>query len=157
LELNVGPAAPILCVGDLAASLAYFTDALGFRIDWQYPQSIASVSRDRCCIFLCQAGQGRPGSWAWIGVADAGALHDELRPRGARIRQPPTNFPWAREIQVEDLDGNVLRFGSDSLKDQPFGPWLDMHGVRWNYEKGGAWTRESGPEQTHQEPGTPDS
>ena len=143
MELNLGPASPILRVADLAASLSYFTDALGFTIDWQHSESFASVSRNRCCFFLCQSGQGNPGSWAWIGVADASALHDELRQRGARIRQPPTNFPWACEIQVEDLDGNVLRFGSDSLKDRPFGPWLDMHGVRWTYE-GGGWRCESG-------------
>ena len=34
-------------------------------------------------------------------------------PRGAPIRLPPTNFSWALEIQVEDPDGNVLRFGSE--------------------------------------------
>ena len=145
MEFNFGPATPVLRVADLVASLAYYIDVLGFTRDWQASESFASVSRDRCCIFLCQGGQGHRGSWTWIGVSDAGALHDELARRGARIRQAPTNFPWAREIQVEDVDGNVLRFGSDSLKDQPFGPWLDMHGVSWNYEAG-SWSlaKESG-------------
>jgi hypothetical protein len=35
------------------------------------------------------------------------------------------------EMQIEDLDGNVLRFGSDPRKDEPNGPWLDMNGDRW--------------------------
>lgn len=26
---------------------------------------------------------------------------------------PPTSYSWALEFQVEDPDGNVLRFGSD--------------------------------------------
>jgi hypothetical protein len=26
---------------------------------------------------------------------------------------PPTNFPWALEMHVEDPDGNVLRLGSE--------------------------------------------
>jgi hypothetical protein len=26
---------------------------------------------------------------------------------------PPTNFPWALEMQVKDPDGNVLRIGSE--------------------------------------------
>ena len=26
---------------------------------------------------------------------------------------PPTTFPWALEMQIEDPDGNVLRIGSD--------------------------------------------
>jgi hypothetical protein len=29
-------------------------------------------------------------------------------------------------MQVEDPDGNVLRFGSDSIKGRPYGEWLDM-------------------------------
>ena len=31
-------------------------------------------------------------------------------------------------MQVEDLDGNILRFGSAPLPDQPFGEFLDMDG-----------------------------
>jgi hypothetical protein len=34
-------------------------------------------------------------------------------------------------MQVEDLDGNVLRFGSEPRPGEPDGEWLDMHGRRW--------------------------
>jgi len=61
----------------------------------------------------------------WIGVADAGALCAELRANGAKIRHPPTNYPWAYEMQIEDLDGNVLRVGSEPKEGQPNGEWLD--------------------------------
>jgi len=67
----------------------------------------------------------------WIGVEDVDALMHEYRASGAKIRHPPTNYPWACEMQVEDLDGNVLRLGSDTKKDEPFGEWLDMHGKIW--------------------------
>jgi catechol 2,3-dioxygenase-like lactoylglutathione lyase family enzyme len=126
-----GSAAPIFRVADLRASLDYYVRVLGFTVDWDYPGIIASVSRDRCCIFLCEVDQGNPGAWTWIGVPDAAALHDELRGRGARIRHPPTNYEWAYEMQVADLDGNVLRLGSEPLADRPPGPWLDMYGRRW--------------------------
>ena len=126
-----GPANPILRVADLRASIDYYVHVLGFKIDWDTPM-ITSVSRDRCGVFLCEGDQGNPGSWVWTGVEDASALHDELVAKGAKIRQPPTNFPWALEIQVEDLDGNVLRFGSDPIDGQPFGPWKDMHGKLWS-------------------------
>lgn len=125
-----GKAIPVFRVADVPASVDYYVDILGFHRLWGYPD-FASVARDGCNIFLCQGDQGHVGSWTWIGVNDAAALADELRARGARIRHPPTNFPWALEMQVEDLDGNVLRLGSDSLADQPFGEWLDMYGKSW--------------------------
>ena len=126
-----GGAAPIFRVASLDASLDYYTRVLGFAIDWKYEGIIASVSRERCCVFLSEGDQGHPGAWTWIGVPDAAQLHEELRAKGAKIRQPPTNHPWALEMQVTDLDGNVLRLGSEPLHDQPLGPWLDMHGREW--------------------------
>jgi hypothetical protein len=34
-------------------------------------------------------------------------------------------------MQVTDLDGNVMRLGSEPLAGEPFGPCLDMHGRSW--------------------------
>ena len=127
----LGGISPILPVSDLRAAIEYYTGSLGFKLNWEHTSDFASVSRDRCNIFLCQGGQGHPGTWVYCGVNDAAALETELRAKGAKIRQPATNFPWAQEMQVEDLDGNVLRFGSEPLPDQPFGEFLDMHGRLW--------------------------
>lgn len=135
---------PVLRISDLGASLRYYTDVLGFTIDWQDNDgsSFASVSRDRCNLFLSAGDQGNAGSWMWIGASDVDALHEELVARGARVRQPPANYPWgSREVHVEDLDGNVLRFGSDNKPGEPFGDWLDMHGIRWRPRAEGGWTR----------------
>jgi hypothetical protein len=44
-------------------------------------------------------------------------------------------------MQVEDLDGNVLRLGSDSKKDEPTGEWVDMQGKRWLPQAEGEWKR----------------
>jgi len=114
-------------VANIRASIDYYVNALGFQHDWG-ESGFASVSRDRCSLFLCENDQGHPGTWAWIGVNDAEALAAELRASGARIRHPPTNYPWAYEMQVEDPDGNVLRFGSDPKEGEPFGPFMDMEG-----------------------------
>lgn len=53
------------------------------------------------------------------------------RRREQKIRHPPTNYSWALEMQVEDLDGNILRLGSDPRAGEPDGEWLDMYGNRW--------------------------
>jgi catechol 2,3-dioxygenase-like lactoylglutathione lyase family enzyme len=136
-------AAPVFRVSSLSASLDYYLRVLGFSVDWNYQDSIASVSRDRCFIFLCQDDQGHSGVWAWIGVPDVEELHREITPKGARIRNPPANFAWALEMQVEDLDGNVLRIGSEPIPGRPFGPWKDMHGALWDAGPEGEWKRRS--------------
>jgi predicted enzyme related to lactoylglutathione lyase len=139
-----GGCSPILRVRSVQASVTYYRDALGFALDWGPEAGIASVSRGGCTLFLCEGDQGNPGSWVWIGVDDAEAAERELRARGATIRQPPTNFAWALELQVEDPDGNVLRLGSDPKADVPYGPWRDMHGELWMPRaEGSGWERVS--------------
>ena len=104
---------PILRVENMEASLRFYVDVLGFEnVDWGSDE-FTSVSRDQAALYLCHGSQGRGGAWVWIGVEDAEKLHEEYKARGATIRLPPTNYPWALEMQVEDPDGNVLRFGSD--------------------------------------------
>ena len=108
---------PILNVKNVPISIAYYIDKLGFKKDWDWgsPPTFASVSRGKTCIFLCQGAQGHPGTWMWIPISNVDELFEELKLRGATIRQPPTNFPWgSREMNVQDLDGHRLRFGSDS-------------------------------------------
>jgi len=106
---------PILRVEDMQRSLHFYVDQLWFKnADWG-GDDFTSVNRDRAGIYLCRGDQGRGGAWVWIGVEDACRLHDELKARGVAIRAPLTNRPWALEFQVEDPDGNVLRFGSEPI------------------------------------------
>lgn len=121
---------PILVVRDFAASLDYYVKVLGFKLEWG-GGGFGSVSRDRCHIFLSQGDQGNPGAWIWVGVEDVDALFEEYRAKGAKVRHPPTNYEWACEMQVEDLDGNVLRMGSEPKEGEPIGEWLDMRGDAW--------------------------
>jgi catechol 2,3-dioxygenase-like lactoylglutathione lyase family enzyme len=131
---------PILRVADVKASVDYYVRVLGFKLDWDGPY-FASVSRGKCHIFLSEGDQGHPGGWVWIGVEDAAALLKEYRNSGAKIRHELTNYPWAYEMQVEDLDGNVLRMGSEPLENQPTGEWFDMNGHRWLPQPDGSWKR----------------
>ena len=113
-------ATPILRVKDLAVSLAYYTHVLGFSLDWG-TESFASVSRQRCTLFLCEGGQGHAGTWLWIPADNVELLYTEWKATGATIRQAPTNFKWgSRELQVWDPDGHVLRFASDATE-EPIG------------------------------------
>ena len=136
---TLGGVVPILRVRDLAESVAYYVDTLGFTHDWT-DGTVASVHRDRASAMLCEGDQGRPGTWLWIGVSDVDALYAELGQRGARLRHPPTNYPWgSRECQVSDPDGHVLRFGADVVPGEASGAFRDGEGRLWLPEPDGGW------------------
>jgi catechol 2,3-dioxygenase-like lactoylglutathione lyase family enzyme len=137
--VEFGGATPILCIGNLDVSLAYFVDVLGFTPQWR-DRGFACVRRGQASLMLCEGDQGHPGAWMYIGVSDADALEQELRASGALIRHPSTNYPWgSRELHVSDPDGNVLRLGSDARPGEPVGEWLDSEGVRWIPQPDGSW------------------
>jgi catechol 2,3-dioxygenase-like lactoylglutathione lyase family enzyme len=135
-----GGVTPVLRVADVEASRDYYVRVLGFKVNFETPGFI-SVLRGRCGIFLSQGDQGNPGSWVWIDGKDVEAVFEEYKASGAKIRHPPANYSWALEMQVEDLDGNVLRIGSSSKAGEPIGEWLDMRGVRWRHLTDDKWTR----------------
>ena len=118
-------AEPILRVSDMAASVRYYTQALGFvNAEWG-SDDFTLVSRDGAAIYLCRGAQGQYGTWVWVGVEDAGALYQEYLQSGARVRHAPRNYPWALEIHVEDPDGHILRFASEPLADRALDDWAD--------------------------------
>ncbi|HXS76860.1 MAG TPA: glyoxalase superfamily protein [Terracidiphilus sp.] len=144
-KIVFGEVTPVLRVASVAASINYYTQSLGFHVEFKFPNDVAplfaSVARGKCGIFLSEGDQGHPGSWVWIDGVDVEKVHEEYLAAGAKIRNPPTNYEWALEMQVEDLDGNVLRIGSQPKKNEPIGDWLDMHGVRWRKLSNGAHER----------------
>jgi predicted enzyme related to lactoylglutathione lyase len=112
---------PILRVSDMSTSLRYYVGVLGFKnADWGTNEFTCLTRERRAGIYLCQGGQGQPGTWVWIGAEDVEALYEEYKASGAKIRHPPQNYPWAYEMKVEDPDGHVLRFGSEARSDLPF-------------------------------------
>jgi catechol 2,3-dioxygenase-like lactoylglutathione lyase family enzyme len=130
---SLGAPAPVFRVQDVDASITYYVNALGFELRWRANAGFACVAQGKCSLFLTDDNQSQPRMWIWIGVEDVRALHAKYVASGARIRNPPNNFAWALEMQVEDLDGNVLRIGSDPEKDQPLGIWRDADGASWRH------------------------
>lgn len=128
-----GSPMPVFRVKDVNASLAYYQQALAFKLQWRAGDGFAGIRREYCSIMLTDDNQSQPRMWIWIGVEDVRALHREFASSGATIRNPPENFEWALEMQIEDLDGNVLRIGSDREKNAPLGIWRDADGVRWRH------------------------
>jgi predicted lactoylglutathione lyase len=111
---------PILSVRSLTASVRFYVDVLGFGIDWGDSEGshMASVSRDGHAIMLCQDDERESVSLVWVGVEDIEPLAKHCRALGVKFLEEPTNHPWAFEMEIEDPDGHVLRFGSEPRTEQ---------------------------------------
>ena len=103
---------PVLRVTQVDESIRYYTDILGFKVDW-HDTTIASVSRDGHAVMLSEGAHGHAGTWVWIGVEDIEPLFDQLTAKGVKILEKPTNYPWAYQMKIVDPDGHVLWIGSD--------------------------------------------
>jgi hypothetical protein len=85
---------PIFRVHDLAVSVHYYTEKLGFKVNWSHPY-VVSVTRGRTDLFLSVGDQGHAGAWVWIGVSDVEALHAEYQAAEQKsdILPPTTTGP----------------------------------------------------------------
>lgn len=113
-------AATVFTVRDITASLAYYRDALGFDVTFQYgePTYYAGLCRDEVALHLRAA---REPDWVagrtalCIFVDDVDGLHAELAARGAQIVGPPQDYAYGmRDFDVTDPDGNTITFGMKS-------------------------------------------
>ncbi len=112
---------PILNVKNVAESLAYYCNVLGFEQVFCWPRgqalpTFAQVSRGDFCVSLAQEAQGGPGMWMYLDLAsleDLAALYQEYLEKAVKIIEPPTDKPWGmREMLIEDVDGHTLRIGA---------------------------------------------
>ena len=121
LNFRLENVTPILNVKDISKSLEFYVNILGFKNAEWGDHNFTSINRDNTGLYLCRGGQGVSGTWVWMGFdGDMFSLHQKLKSFGVKIKLPPTNFSWAYEMQVEDPDGHVLRFGTDPNDKEPF-------------------------------------
>jgi catechol 2,3-dioxygenase-like lactoylglutathione lyase family enzyme len=109
--------AAVLTVRDIEKSIAYYRDALGFAVAFQYgePTFYAGLCRDEAALHLIAANKTKrlPGhGGVAVFVDDVDALHAELVAREAKVLKPPQDYDYGmREFDVVDLDNNQLFFG----------------------------------------------
>ncbi len=106
---------------DVARSVAFYTDKLGFTLDQQHLPAFAQVSAGGLKLILSGPGasgsrpmpDGRrqePGGWnrIMLQVDDLPARIDELKRAGVRFRNEMEIGPGGKQVQVEDPDGNPI-------------------------------------------------
>ncbi|MEM9418719.1 MAG: VOC family protein [Planctomycetota bacterium] len=113
---------PVLGVTNLRKSLAFYTQTLGFTVEWgdQEGAEVCGLRHKGHALMLSEHAQ--PGGWVWIGLP-TDAWFESLPDQGVEVIQPPTNNSWAYEMKLADPDGNVLWLGTGPKKDQPFHEW----------------------------------
>jgi glyoxylase I family protein len=108
-------------VTDVQRSIAFYTQTLGFNLNFQALPAFGQVSIGDFKLVLSGPGasgsrqmpDGRhqePGGWnrLMLQVKDLTARISELKSQGVRFRNEMEVGPGGRQIQVEDLDGNPI-------------------------------------------------
>jgi len=106
---------------DVARSVAFYTNHLGFTLEHQQLPAFASVSLGGAQILLSgpQASGSRPlpngqtqepGGWNRIvlRVKNLPALVENLKNAGLHFRNDIESGPGGKQIQIEDPDGNPI-------------------------------------------------
>lgn len=122
MDANLKAVAPILMVADIAASIAYWRDKVGFTAEtFAGAPLFAILRRDGVALMLQQTTPGAAiiPNWrlqektsnVFIWVEDARTLHDELVGRGALIDWELYHAPYgALEFGIQDLDDQDIAF-----------------------------------------------
>ncbi len=111
----------VLCVPDVAATIAYYRDTLGFHVDFEHGSPpvharVSSGDRDGPSAarvrFERSATPGTPRCYLYVHV---GQRLDDLfavyRERGVKIVGEPRDRPWGlRQFEVQDCNGYLLTF-----------------------------------------------
>jgi len=115
--------APQFFSTDIARTLAYYKDKLGFECvgTWQDPPVYAILARDQHAIHLrcAEPPLANPDKYsdelldAYLSIENADALYAEYAARGVEFTRELGNTPWnSREFVVKDCDGRLLAFGA---------------------------------------------
>ena len=108
----------VLAVKDLARSVAFYRDALGFFLGAEFP-GWAILSRDRfqvmlgeCRDAMAAAETGDHSYFAYVTVEGIDDLYRELSANGVPRVQEIADRPWGmREFGVRTPDGHRIMFG----------------------------------------------
>lgn len=113
-----GPAMPVLRVFDVDVARSFYTDVLGFAIDFEHRfepgmPTFLAVSRDDARLGLSEHhGDGTPGSVVWIPTRNLDDYQSHVTIAAAGTIRPGIDdeAPGGPTMTVTDPFGNELRF-----------------------------------------------
>ncbi|HEX9423021.1 MAG TPA: VOC family protein [Pyrinomonadaceae bacterium] len=121
---NINGISPFFIAQDVAASLSFYRDLLGFDVTFAEPNDapfFAVVCRDGAMLMLKSVGaspvpnytRDPAARWdAYVNVPDPDALAAEYLSRGVQFFEPlKDTHDGLRGFELKDADGYVLFFG----------------------------------------------
>ena len=115
---DLQPHAYVLAVRNLAQSVGYFVEVLGFSTEWADGDNWQALVRGDVRLMLGRCPDALPaselGDHSYFGffiTADVDALHAEFTARAALILAAPASKPWGwREMAVATPEGHRMMF-----------------------------------------------
>ena len=108
-------------VSDVAKSVAFYTEHLGFTVESNFPPAFGSVQRGNLRLLLAgpQSSAGRPmpdgavpgpggGNRLHFIVPDVQAEYDRLKSEGCEFRNEILSGPGGSQVLLLDPSGNVI-------------------------------------------------
>ncbi len=125
----LGPDFISLQVRDLAASRAFYTEALGLTVDERFDTAEAVVFDTNSIPFGLSAAQAnlaempQPGLGVtlWIDCDAVDELHAQLQEAGATVIRPPFDSPFGRAFIIADPDGYRITVNENPWDRFPLG------------------------------------
>lgn len=125
---------PHFRVGDVAKTVEYYRDVLGFEIDGYWDGEAVHRERARRAVFgivrrdrvsvhfnRADAAELQPvvgdGAYdVYFEISDVDSFAREVRGRGAEVLDGPADRPYGRrELVLRDCNGRVLAFGEERV------------------------------------------
>lgn len=111
-------AATIFHVSDVESSIKYYTEVLGFMVDFRY-NDLAGLEYEAVLIYLSGPGQdvkkiiGQGSIYIFCDEVDQ--YFREISLKGALTEIGPDDRPYGmRDFAIKDPDGNILTFGKNN-------------------------------------------
>jgi len=116
------PATVRYIVDDVDAAIAFYVDALGFRLDMHPAPGFAALSKDGLRLLLNRPGAGgagqamvdgstpRPGGWNrfQVEIVDLAAVVAKLKSHGYAFRSEIIQGIGGKQILIDDPSGNPV-------------------------------------------------
>lgn len=107
-----------LLVADVDRSVEFYTNHLGFDVDFRYEDFYAGIIKDGCSIHLKEGApvlnkrtdQGDTDLDVLFSVDGIGELYQGLLDQSVEIVQALRNMPYGKEFYIADPDGHIIGF-----------------------------------------------